>query len=574
MSAEFLSLRQQLSELTLGVQKRVEHAFEVEKYKKLKKTVPVLIGKINSAQKEKIPSDEERKQTLLKLAKGEVELTKREWRVVCWSLNDRFGKARECALGQDVLWKQVEKFIRTRIAAQQLARRLWMGMAYSYFSADLEHEEITSNLKKLRLLLLEGLKSIEKTGRKERAWIKVARDCDHLFSTQPTRILADLYLEDNTSVFKSLQDHVAIPESSWLWDSLVESIGQKIEAAKDEEFRLRIDSVLNMGSILPRYKDQLFGATLNRYSNAKFKDELHRRLKVLSLEHWGNPQIKSRANIWKAHLTEDAFRMVLNWFAREDLEYFFKLLQGNAQVDQARLDYWMRFVDQMGYTRIVLGRDANFNRSADFMAFKEANKGRYSTLSGDVSQNNAFIFQIGNYYFVEFSAGGACYVYHESKLPFQVESRDLSTQTQLKIQTRATKRITHVAHWQPKMDSELRSLGITPTTTQRKTNSQSRQKSTASTSETLLEMVEKALSNSSSSASVLDAVNKSVADKRIADIETAKKFIKSSRLSVATIDNIRTGGVFWILISDEATGLAGKLRELGFQYKPSKGFWR
>ncbi|BET27622.1 EH signature protein [Limnobacter thiooxidans] len=574
MSGDFLSLQRQFNELTLGVQKRVEHAFEVEKFKKLRKTVPLVIGKINAAQKEIIPADEERKRTLMKFAQGEALLSKREWRVICWSLNDRIGKTKECALGQNNLWKQVEKFIRTKIAAQQLAKRLWMGMVYSYFSADITQADNTTNLKKLRNLLLEGLTSVEQAGRKERAWIKAARDCDHLFSAQPTKILAELYLDENIGVFNSLQEHVAIPETSWLWDSLVESIGQKVGKANDEAFRTRIDSLLNLGTLLPRYKDSLFGAALNRYSQAKFKDELHRRLKVVSLEHWGNPQIKSKANIWKAHLTDEAFRMVLNWFAREDLEYFFKLLQGSSQVDQARLDYWMRFVDQMGYTRIVLGRDAYHNRSADFMEFKQANKGRYSSLSGDVAQNNAFIFQIGKYYFVEFSAGGACYVYHESKIPFQVESIDLNTQTQLKIPYLASSRITHNGNWQPKMDYELRTLGITPSHEGIKKAEQIRKNSLANIPARKITSQTKVSSGSALHSMINAALTKPAEDKRHRDIEAAKAFIKILRLSVATLDNVSTGGGFWVFISNDPNPLVKKLIELGFLYKPGKGFWR
>ena len=38
--------------------------------------------------------------------------------------------------------------------------------------------------------------------------------------------------------------------------------------------------------------------------------------------------------------------------------HFFELLRGNGDVDQARLHYWLRFANQMGFTRIVVGTDA------------------------------------------------------------------------------------------------------------------------------------------------------------------------------------------------------------------------
>src|SRR5690606_5170206 len=142
-------------------------------------------------------------------------------------------------------------------------------------------------------------------------------------------------------------------------------------------------------------------------------------LKQAALEHWGSPQMRSKQNAWLQYIEQPVCAMVVAWFAKEDLEHFFTLLKGDAEVDQSRLFYWLRFANQMTYTRIVMGVDAWYSRNTDFVAFREKNKGRISRLEGAPSHNNAVVMQIDNYFFVEFSGtGNACYVYRADRAPF------------------------------------------------------------------------------------------------------------------------------------------------------------
>nr|WP_277445872.1 EH signature domain-containing protein [Shigella sonnei] len=83
--------------------------------------------------------------------------------------------------------------------------------------------------------------------------------------------------------------------------------------------------------------------------------------------------------------------MVRGWLAKQDLTHFFELLRGNGDVDQARLHYWLRFANQMGFTRIIMGSDARQDRGSDFVKFREENKGRLSYLRGGRNFDNAMI---------------------------------------------------------------------------------------------------------------------------------------------------------------------------------------
>lgn len=161
--------------------------------------------------------------------------------------------------------------------------------------------------------------------------------------------------------------------------------------------------------------------------------------------------------------------MVRSWLAKEDLTHFFQLLKGNDDADQARLFYWLRFANQMGFTRIVMGQDARHNMHSDFIAFRQKNKGRLSNLSGGNSADNAVIMQIGNYLFVEFSrTGNALYVYELSSAPFNPEKSELHLNDELKAGTVKHRHAptavnysnNHLTGWMITYEDVLRRLGI------------------------------------------------------------------------------------------------------------------
>ncbi|MCZ5658575.1 EH signature domain-containing protein [Escherichia coli] len=129
---------------------------------------------------------------------------------------------------------------------------------------------------------------------------------------------------------------------------------------------------------------------------------------------------------------------------KQDLTHFFELLRGNGDVDQARLHYWLRFANQMGFTRIIMGSDAWQDRGSDFVKFREENKGRLSYLRGGRNFDNAMIMQINDYLFVEFSGtGNAMYAYQIGHAPFNPESRTLDINIHLKDQGRCALRLPH-----------------------------------------------------------------------------------------------------------------------------------
>ena len=176
---------------------------------------------------------------------------------------------------------------------------------------------------------------------------------------------------------------------------------------------------------------------------------------------WGSPQIVTSKNRWLVNVSNDELGMVQSWFARDDLEHFFKLLKFDEFVDQRRLDFWLDYVDQITFTKMVLGKYALFNNSTDFKDFKQKNMGRWSELLSAAPSNNAFVMRIKDYWFVEFSEiGNACYVYEDNKLPFDVLDKSLDLKIELKDQYKALDRISHSGSWEEKATDYLRRLRI------------------------------------------------------------------------------------------------------------------
>ena len=212
-----------------------------------------------------------------------------------------------------------------------------------------------------------------------------------------------------------------------------------------------------MGQEHPAYLSQILQSLLDRYALSKMRQDIHESLKKIALETWGSPQFNNTAS-W-ALVKKETKEMVLQWFVRADLEAFFSLLQDDHNSDKRRLKYWMRFINQISYTRLVLGGTAFSSRGLNFVKFRNDNKGRFSRLTGGTHSNNAFIIKIGNYFIIEFSeTGNACFIFRNSPVNLSGDSYRLS---ELKDSSYIEK-ISHSSNWESKLDQVLMGLGVYP----------------------------------------------------------------------------------------------------------------
>jgi hypothetical protein len=405
------------------------------------------------------PPSQARINALARLRRNDPSLTRRDWNLIGWGLCDDCGRAGRPIESADMIG-QVLEYLDLQAARQGIGRRFWFGLLHSYFAYSSQEPSSNANWVALRARLVATAEQLISSQRRRKAWAQVLEENMDLLSPEPGARLAHAILEGNTSITTELKSYLPVPEGSWLWQRLISEQILLVSRVADETFYAAIPAMLHLAAQHSQQTDAIIAALLTRYQASAKREQAHEELKQVALAHWQNPQIKM-ANRW-ALVSDEVRKMVLHWFAVADLQHFFSLLQGAGGVDRDRLNYWLRFVEQISYTRIVMGGDAFASQDPNFVDFREKNRGRFSALHGGDTANNAFVMRIGDYYFVEFSGkGNACYIYQESRVPFSAESK-FFTIGDLKRKAAATDRIIHNGSWQRGADWLLGRLGIYP----------------------------------------------------------------------------------------------------------------
>jgi hypothetical protein len=429
-----------------------------------------LARRFDQAEKALVPPREKRLLALNKF-KREQPLTSSQWRLVFAGLADD-DEVSLPVLEDDQLFGRVHQEVVGRIEQQTLTRRDWLALCFSYFGYDEDKPDDNPNWCLLREDIDHGFDAVKQRLGREKEWMRIVAHYRELFGEGAGAQLAEEIFEGKIQDLSALQAIAQIPDNSWLWRRIFAVLLSRIFNLDDATFLQRLPELVQLGQLNTRYLNDALSACLTRYYHSRYREQSSSLLKQAALEHWGSPQMRSKQNAWLQYVEQPVCAMVVAWFAKEDLEHFFTLLKGEAEVDQSRLFYWLRFANQMSYTRIVMGSDAWHDRGSDFVAFREKNKGRLSQLTGGPSHNNAVVMQIGNYFFVEFSGtGNACYVYRADRLPFNPDQQVLELHTELKQKGHSPAPMRHspaprrpnlVEGWLDKFDAELRLLGIVP----------------------------------------------------------------------------------------------------------------
>jgi hypothetical protein len=413
------------------------------------------------------PPLQQRINALARLRRGEPGLSRRDWALIAWGLCDDCGASGK-PLDEQPLFDAVMRHTDDWIERRDVPRKGWFGLLNSYFSYDAEEVASKRNWLRLRGRLVDTLPILVSALRQPKLWSQMLQHHHDIFSDDAGGSLRQLLFYGSANQRQQLTAGLPIPESSWLWRRVVAHQIKHLNSLDETEFLHAVPGMVAFLRTKPLYADDLLAALLTRYCQSGQRGEPHELLKNESFARWGNPQLRG-ATRW-AKVEAPVRAMVLRWFAKEDLEHFFSLLQGAGQVDQARLRYWLRFVDQISYTRILLGSDAVTSEDLEFRNFRTKNAGRYGHLADYNSHNNAFIMRINDHYFVEFSGtGNACYAYPEEELPFDPGARSLRATLDLKKKVShdshrgaATNRILHNGSWEWKADEFLARRGIRP----------------------------------------------------------------------------------------------------------------
>ncbi|EFH7843696.1 hypothetical protein GJ336_20075, partial [Escherichia coli] len=412
-----------------NVQPTVSHAFHY-----LQRVIAQLERKVDARAVQMVPPLEKRRQAIARLRAGDTPKPF-EWKMIFFGLNDvAEGDLFEIALIDDATnFARIIAEIEQKIAQQRLTRREWLALCTSYFGHSSDMPEKNPQWLQLRTQIARGFQQLKESAPRQMSWMSVIDTYSDIFTDNAGFLLGQQLGRGEITDISVLEKVAQIPQTSWLWRKIVNHLVNEIFCLTDDAFQQKIHSLIALSRQLTRFKDNILAATLTRYYQSAFKHQTHFELKQLALEYWGNPQLTSRNKSWQVHVENPVLLMVQGWFAKDDLKLFFELLKGNRDVDHARLFYWLRFANQMSYTRIVLGEDALRSKDADYVEFRAKNAGRLSRLQGSGSRdNNAMIMRIGDYLFVEFSKVGAMYAYHMGNAPFNPETGILDIDYDLK----------------------------------------------------------------------------------------------------------------------------------------------
>jgi hypothetical protein len=408
-----------------------------------------------------VPSEDKIMASINLLLSVKPQLTKRDWRNVFWGLNaDIKGKP---LFEHEKYFEQILDNLNSLIQSSAFTKRTWHALAFSYFSMP-EHDLQRSVVSKsLRVILQKGFNQIKAKESRPKNWSVVIKENEALFSEDPFSHASSIIISSQDTL-NQVKQYIPFKETSWLWRPAFANLAHELEAFSNADFLTKIPELLLLLETFPRQANEVLSACLKRYYLTDAKSESHPLLKTKVLDLWGSPQIQSNHNRWFNYVDDRHLQMVAGWFAKDDLEYFFRLLQGNQYVDQSRLDFWLQYVDQISYTRIVMGPDVLSSNQLEFREYRRLNHRRYSSLLGSLPSNNAFILKIGVYWFVEFSeTGNACYVYRDGddSLPFSPEDSRLDLKLELKRQDYCLTRILHVGNtWQQRAEEKLIQYGI------------------------------------------------------------------------------------------------------------------
>jgi hypothetical protein len=335
----------------------------------------------------------------------------------------------------------------------------WRGLFHSYLQT-----EPSENLTRLRRLLKSALPKLIRDLKVHPRWLHTAQKHSEILSQEPCAKYAREILDGDKSSLDDLRQEIAIPDGSWFWGSLVGAFTQQLDSFDDSQFRDRIDLALSMARELRSHRNALLITVLNRFVRCH-TTQRHTQLLTFALDTWRSPQLTSSV-LW-TQVRPEAKQMVCAWLAEQDLRDFYELCQGDKQVDEERLKYWLRFKNQITFSQIVLGASLRDSRDPDASEFRRRQKGRLALLTGSTSNNNAMLMQVGSWLFVEFSEkGNACYGYRMDRLPFETGAQRYAV-TDLRSPSTIDRlkgcRLIHRGQWQEEVfDPELRTRGIRP----------------------------------------------------------------------------------------------------------------
>lgn len=455
-----------------------------------------------------------------------------ELKYVCYGIIVSVDEYKWRLIDKQFLFSRLLDLVTNNTIQPKQFRRCYQGLLTGYFEFDRYAEsntEAINNWQCLRNYLNDQLQpmlqiSVQRGTTPD--WLKTLDAHQNLLTNDPCSRYADGLNRGDSSELKEVCTGLGIAGSSWVWQDALMAYVRLVCTESDVRFLEGLTRLLDLVNgrsniTLPsNLATQATAMIVVRYSACSDKPE-HIVLRDTCLEWIGNPWLKQTA--WDAHVNHEPARLMVNgWLKRRLIKDFFELLAQDGAADLRRLNYWLKWEQQITDMWFVLGVSAQANHSVAFTELRKRMLGRDRILTDSNHQNNAFLMRIGSLLVIEFGVtGNACYIFTVNNFRTNLEKKYLSI-SDLK-QKSSARRLSHISHWENRFDSELRLL-LQP-----------------------IRMSE------SSCNQILNACTNS---------------------GIKWEDNRLINGSLWILIADRRTypQFTDSLEKFGFKYEAGKGF--
>lgn len=194
-------------------------------------------------------------------------------------------------------------------------------------------------------------------------------------------------------------------------------------------------------------------------------ESLRQPVQSYVLQDWQDPRIAGADVRWR-DVSDKARQIFTQWITKEDLRFFFDVVAKacNDPKFAYRKAFWMAYFERITFCRPVLRGDAEYLFRNDPQAMRYYRDRRPAELKGGNSNQHAFIIQMTEFTFVEFSTAGACYVYRNANLPFELGDAEYRMD-ELRSKQEAIHRVIHHKsedyYWQSDFESWLEAaIGI------------------------------------------------------------------------------------------------------------------
>jgi len=312
----------------------------------------------------------------------------------------------------------------------------WFGVFQSYFQAqriNYQDDVFFNSQRAIRNFLVKTWPYVKKNATFSTNWMKSIEANQHLLGESPCEIYGAEWLAGSEVRVKQIKQDLHIPDTSWFWEEFFKSCLKASLSQSDAKFKESIPLIISLLRRHPLHLDNGLCALLDRY-RASSDIRVNQELKDFALDAWRSPKLRnSGASKW-IHVSDQTWRMVLTWVNEANLKLFFDLVKRRRVPDpHGRLDFWMQYINQITFTRLVLGEDMRryLNAHPELKEHFKNDVESYANLMDAKGESSldAFIMEISGHLIVEFNPHGGCYVYKKGENKFNVNATSLSSST-------------------------------------------------------------------------------------------------------------------------------------------------